>query len=431
MIKQFFSKLAIYILLIVGSAIFLVPLFWMISTALKPIDQTMSMPPSWIAYRLFADFDGKQTSVKTGETLTAPSLIVTTKEGEKKIVSPDQIVKGKLVGKNRAGETIKTPVTVLKEIPASPEQPWVRIIPEEAMVAIQAGKGDATLGSTWDFVPVDSLRKERALRWDNFGKAIKAMGIQEFDARALANDWLGFLPGPVVGKVSTYLYEHMSTRAKNIFSMTFVMYLKNTLILCILTVIGTVFSSALAAYGFARIPWRGRNKVFVIALATMMIPFPVVMVPIYCMFKAVGWIGSLRPLWVGSFLAGAFNVFLLRQFFMTIPKDLSDAARIDGCSEWRIFWQIILPLSKPSLMVIGLFQFMGTWNDFLGPLIYLTNQKDFTLALGLQFYQSQQGGTEWHYLMAASTLVVLPIIVLFFFTQKTFIEGISMTGIKG
>ena len=134
---------------------------------------------------------------------------------------------------------------------------------------------------------------------------------------------------------------------------------------------------------------------------------------------------------MGSFFAGAFNVFLLRQFFMAIPKDLSDAARIDGCSEFRIFWQIILPLCKPALMVVGLFQFMYTWNDFLGPLIYLTDQKDFTLALGLQFFQSQHGGTEWHYLMAASTLIVLPIIVLFFFTQKSFIEGISMTGVKG
>ena len=431
MIKRFLSRLTIYILLIGGSAIFLVPLFWMISTALKPIDQTMSMPPSWIAYRLFANYEGQPTSIKTGETITTPSLIVKTAAGEKKIVLQEQVVNGKLLGKNKAGEKIRTPITVVKEIPASAEQPWIRIIPEEAMIAIQAGQGDAELGAEWDFVPANSLRKERAFRWDNFGKAIKAMGIQKFDARALATDWLGFLPASISDRVSDYFYNHMTTRIRNIFSLTFVMYLKNTLVLCILTVIGTVFSSALAAYGFARIPWRGRNKVFVIALATMMIPFPVVMVPIYCMFKAVGWIGTLRPLWVGSFLAGAFNVFLLRQFFMTIPKDLSDAARIDGCSEWRIFWQIILPLSKPSLMVIGLFQFMGTWNDFLGPLIYLTNQKDFTLALGLQFYQSQQGGTEWHYLMAASTLVVLPIIVLFFFTQKTFIEGISMTGIKG
>ena len=164
MIKRFFSKLAIYILLICGSAIFLVPLFWMMSTALKPIDQTMSMPPSWIAYRLFADFGGKQVSVKTGETITTPSLIVTTQAGEKKIVSPDQVVKGKLVGKNKTGEKIKTPVTVLKEIPASAEQPWIRIIPEEAMIAIQAGKGNATLSTEWDFVRADSLRKERALR---------------------------------------------------------------------------------------------------------------------------------------------------------------------------------------------------------------------------------------------------------------------------
>ncbi len=163
----------------------------------------------------------------------------------------------------------------------------------------------------------------------------------------------------------------------------------------------------------------------------MMIPFPVVMVPIYCMFRWLGWIGTLRPLWVGSFFAGAFNVFLLRQFFMTIPKDLSDAARVDGCSEFRIFWQIMLPLCRPALMVVGLFQFMGTWNDFLGPLIYLTDQRDFTLALGLQFFQSQHGGTEWHYLMAAGTLVALPIIILFFFMQKSFIEGISMTGLKG
>lgn len=211
----------------------------------------------------------------------------------------------------------------------------------------------------------------------------------------------------------------------------FPLYLKNTLVLCLLTVIGTVTSSALAAYGFARIPWRGRNKVFLLALATMMVPFPVVMVPVYALFRNLGWIGTLKPLWVGSFCAGAFNVFLLRQFFLTLPKDLSEAARIDGCGEFRIFWQIILPLARPALMVVGLFQFMATWNDFMGPLIFLTNQKDFTLALGLQFFQSQHGGTEWHYLMAASTLIVLPIILLFFFTQKTFIEGISMTGIKG
>ena len=430
--KHFLGRLIIYILLIGGSVIFLVPLFWMLSTALKPIDQSMSMPPTWIPYRIYTMLDGKRTSVKTGETVSAPSLVVKlTETGEKRVVSPAQLVKGCLLTRDRSGEQIQLPATVVKEIPASPEHPWIRVTSEEVMAVIQAGKGDVSLASAWDMVPAETLQKENSARWENFGGAIRALGRQDFTAQELADNWLGWLPASTANKIAQVIYDHMSPRARRAMSLAFVSYLKNTLVLCILTVIGTVFSSALAAYGFARIPWRGRNKVFVIALATMMIPFPVVMVPIYCMFKAAGWIGTLRPLWIGSFVAGAFNVFLLRQFFMTIPKDLSDAARIDGCNEWRIFWQIILPLSRPALMVVGLFQFMGTWNDFLGPLIYLTNQKDFTLALGLQFYQSQQGGTEWHYLMAASTLVALPIIVLFFFTQKTFIEGISMTGIKG
>ncbi len=207
-------------------------------------------------------------------------------------------------------------------------------------------------------------------------------------------------------------------------------YTWNTLFLCLMTVLGTVTSSALAAYGFSRIDWKGRDKVFLILLATMMIPFPVIMVPIYSLFKALGWIGTTRPLWVPSLFAGAFNVFLLRQFFMTLPRDMSEAARIDGCNEFQIFLRIILPLSKPALLVVAIFQFMATWNDFLGPLIFLAEQKDFTLALGLQSFQSQQGGTSWHLLMAASTLVVLPVVVLFFFTQRSFVEGVATTGAK-
>jgi multiple sugar transport system permease protein len=207
-------------------------------------------------------------------------------------------------------------------------------------------------------------------------------------------------------------------------------YAGNSLFLCTMTVTGTVLSSALAAYGFSRIEWRGRDKVFAILLATMMVPFPVIMVPIYTLFKSLGWIGTFKPLWVPSFFAGAFNVFLLRQFFLSLPKDISEAARIEGCNELQIFWRIILPLCKPALLVVALFQFMATWNDFLGPLIFLTEQKDFTLALGLQSFQSQQGGTAWHHLMAASALVVLPVLVLFFFAQRTFIEGIAATGGK-
>jgi len=271
------KKLPVYVLLVVGSVLFSIPLLWMVSTALKPIEQTMTMPPVW--------------------------------------VPPDP-------------------------------------------------------------------------RWENFAGAIEAMRF-------------------------------------------FWAYLWNTVLLCVLTVVGAVLSSALAAYGFSRIRWRGRDRVFVVVLLTMMIPFPVIMVPLYALFRSVGLIGTLVPLWLPTFFAGAFNVFLLRQFFMQIPHDLTDAARIDGCGEWRIFWRIILPMSRPALLVVGLFQFMATWNDFLGPLIYLTDQRDFTLALGLQFFQSQHGGTQWHYLMAASTLVVLPVVALFFVAQRYFVEGVSMTGLKG
>ena len=211
----------------------------------------------------------------------------------------------------------------------------------------------------------------------------------------------------------------------------FLVYARNTIVLCILTVSGTVASCSVVAYSFARLRWPGRDFLFGATLATMMVPFPVLMVPIYGMYRNLGWIGTFRPLWVGAWFGSAFFIFLLRQFFRTIPFELSEAARIDGCSEWGIFRQVILPLCKPALSVVALLTFIGTWNDFLGPLIYLLDQKTFTLGLGLQFYQSQHGGTQWNLLMAASTIVIAPVLILFFFTQKQFIQGIAVTGLKG
>lgn len=211
----------------------------------------------------------------------------------------------------------------------------------------------------------------------------------------------------------------------------FLVYGRNTLMLAILTVSGTVVSNALVAYGFARLRWPGRDLAFSLTLATMMVPFPVLMVPIFSLFQHLHWIGTFRPLWVPAWFGSAFNIFLLRQFFATIPFELSEAAKIDGCSEWQIFRQILLPLAKPALSVVALFTFMATWNDFLGPLLYLSHQNMFTLGLGLQAFSSQNGGTEWNLLMAASVIIVAPVLVLFFFTQKQFIQGIAVTGLKG
>jgi len=209
----------------------------------------------------------------------------------------------------------------------------------------------------------------------------------------------------------------------------FLLYLKNTLIICSANVVGVLFSSSLVAYGLSIIPWRGRDVLFLIILSTMMLPYQVVMVPLFTVFTFLGWIDTFLPLIVPSFLGNAFFIFLLRQFFMSIPKDLTDAAKIDGCSEFQIYRRIVLPLSKPALATVALFTFMYAWNDYLGPLIYLFDQSKFTVSLGLAMFQSQYG-SYYGMLMAVSTVVTVPIIILFFFTQRTFIQGITLTGIK-
>jgi multiple sugar transport system permease protein len=218
--------------------------------------------------------------------------------------------------------------------------------------------------------------------------------------------------------------------ARGLTHFPFALYLRNTLVLCTANVVGVVLSSSLVAYGLARIPWRGRNVLFALLLSTMMLPAQVTMVPMFAVFKALGWIDTFLPLTVPAFLGNAFFVFLLRQFFLTIPGDLTDAARLDGCTEFDIYRKVMLPLATPALATVGLFTFLATWNDFLGPLIYLYDDQKFPLSLGLAMFTSQYG-SFWGQLMAVSAVMTAPILVLFFFTQRTFIQGITMSGIKG
>lgn len=210
----------------------------------------------------------------------------------------------------------------------------------------------------------------------------------------------------------------------------FWLYLRNTLTIAFPVTLGTSLSSAIVAYGFSRIQWPGRDAVFIIVISTMMLPFQVTMIPLFIIFKNLNWLDTFWPLILPAFLGNPFYIFLIRQFFRTIPSDLSEAARIDGCSELRIFSQIILPLAKPVIATTALLTFINSWNEFLMPLIYLNRNELFPLALGLQQFQ-RQFGAEWALLMAASVLMTLPIIILFFLTQKTFIQGIALTGMKG
>ena len=214
-------------------------------------------------------------------------------------------------------------------------------------------------------------------------------------------------------------------------------YVVNTLVRYVLpTVLGTTLVSAIVAYGFSRLHWPGRNALFFLCLATMMVPFQVTMVPLFVVFKQLGWLNSYRPLVVPAFFGNPYCIFMLRQFFMGIPKDLSDAARIDGANEFGILFRIILPLARPALTVVALFQTIWAWNDYLGPLIYINKEALYPFALAINRLRVSLAGAfqtplAYPYLMAVSTVATVPILIFFFFVQRTFIEGISLTGIKG
>ncbi|MGV2940920.1 carbohydrate ABC transporter permease [Mesobacillus sp. LC4] len=205
----------------------------------------------------------------------------------------------------------------------------------------------------------------------------------------------------------------------------------NTLFLAVVGTIGSVLVNSLVAYAFAKIKFKGRNALFVIVLSTMLIPGFVTMVPQYILFSKLGWIDTYLPLLVPAFLGSAFFIFLLRQFMMGIPNELIEAAVLDGAGHLQIWWNIMLPLTKPALITVAIFSFNGAWNDLLGPLLYINDESKYTLQIGLQTFKGTVQ-TQWHYLMAMSVTVLLPVILLFFFFQKYFIEGSNISsGTKG
>ena len=204
-------------------------------------------------------------------------------------------------------------------------------------------------------------------------------------------------------------------------------YARNTLFITVLVVIGNVLSNSFIAYGFAKIDFPGKKLMFALVLSTMMIPGFVTMIPQYVLFSKIGWVGTYLPLIVPSFFGNAFNIFLMRQFYLSINNELIEAAEIDGANHLYIWSHLMLPLTKPALITIAINSFNAAWNDFLGPLLYIQDQEKYTLQIGLQVFQNQ-ATTQWNYLMAGATLVLIPTILLFFFAQRYFIEGMDLTG---
>lgn len=229
-----------------------------------------------------------------------------------------------------------------------------------------------------------------------------------------------WIPNPV--KWSNY--------SKALSVVPFGQYYLNTFFIVGMVVLGTILSSSISAYAFSRLRWRGRNIVFGCLIASMMLPFAVTMIPLFVSWSRLGfsntYVPLIAPAWFGG---GAYNIFLLRQFYMTIPRELDESARVDGAGYFTIYLRILLPLTKSAMIVVGMFSFMGCWNDFLGPLIYLNSSAKYTVSLGLRMFQGMYNA-EWHLMMAASTLALLPVVVVFFIGQKYIIEGITLTGIK-
>jgi multiple sugar transport system permease protein len=230
---------------------------------------------------------------------------------------------------------------------------------------------------------------------------------------------------------------HWSNYHRAVTYIDFFTYARNSAVVSFFCVVGTLISCSLAAYAFAILRWPGRDLIFYLVLSTILLPFQVVMVPLYTVFKTFGWLGTLLPLTVppffASFITESFSaslaIFLLRQFFLTLPREMFDAARIDGANEFRVFWNVVLPLSRSGLITVALFSFLSSWTMFVGPLIFLNQNSLFTLPIGLQQYQSLHF-TAWNYLMVAAFLFTLPILVLFLVAQRYFIQGIAFSGMK-
>jgi multiple sugar transport system permease protein len=384
------KRYVVYGLLGGASFLFLVPFVWLVITSLKPIEQSMTMPPTWIPRAYYADVGAGRTEVTLDYRAVQTGAVVEVTDdenaGKQVFYSDEQLERAVAEGVSSAS------VRVLYRV----ERGWWRAT-EKLPRGAKAGTNPR-----WRFVAPENIQSRIVFRWENYPDALNRLDGGSDDPESLAS-------------------KHR---------VSFGRFTANSLIICVLGVIGTVLSNAIVAYGFARIRWKGRDAFFAITLATMMVPFPVLMVPLYGVFKELNMIGTLMPLWVPAWFGSAFNIFLMRQFFRAIPEELSEAARIDGCSEWTIFWRIILPLSKPVLATAGVLHFLHAWNDFMGPLLYLTRKETFPLSLALQSFQAQNGGVQWHHLMAASTVTVIPVIVLFFLAQKTFVQGIATTGSK-
>jgi multiple sugar transport system permease protein len=382
-----------------GALIFVIPLVWMISTSLKAPGEIFTMPPKWIPYsELKLEYDTKITAHFPGKV-----------KFEKDADGTERI--------NLGG--------------------YSHVIPPIAQLQVRKNqnveKGDilAVIPEKGRIKLIENPDKTSIIRIVNDeGMTIKEYNLSE-DSKPVVKEGEMVTVGQKIADIMPQWSNYAKAWAPKAFDVTFNRFLVNTLIITLTSILGVLLSSTFVAYGFSRFKFPGRDPLFLVMVSTMMIPAQVTMIPTFMLFKYLGWIDTFWPLIIPTFFGGgAFNIFLMRQFFMTIPYELDDAAKIDGCNYFQIFWTILLPLVKPAMATTAIFGFVYNWNDFMNPLIYLNSTSNYTLALGLQTFTTMYG-TDYNLMMAASTIVLLPILLIFFFGQRFFIEGVATSGLKG
>lgn len=397
--RGFAKALGNYLALGAGAVIFGLPFAWLLITSFKE-DQDMSSPNGlvWIPH------------VQKTVPYTDPDdpLVEGKLEG--------QTVRGRILEKHADGSAtidIYSPA-VLRGLTFEAPAP-LNIVPEQKPVVTGNLDGQDVVGKVVKDLEDGRRRIEVMEPASLSGKRFEAKPEEVTPVR------------PVGLKVSNYpeALDFLPPETKR-----GLLYLQNSLIIVILNVIGTVLSSSIAAYAFARLRFPGKGMIFLILLSTMMLPAAVTLVPTFLIFRWLGWIDTLQPLWVTAFFGSAFNIFLLRQFFMSIPMELEDASKIDGCGYMRTFWQVMLPQVKPALAVIAIWTFMGSWNNFLGPLIYINSPEKMPVSYAVQLFQGDRLN-EPGLLMAFTTMAMIPVLLVFFFAQKYFIEGVTLSGLGG
>lgn len=376
-------KLPIYILVTAGAVLFMIPFVWTVSTALKTRQQVYASPPQWIprTYRV-ADAAGKLQPVTVVTRIDKPAAVVKLLNGPR----TGQVVPVERAALERAADG---QLTVQLRAPAPFAAKLLKDMPGGLAQVRFSDSG------VEQYVAPAALRGVVDPQWGNFTKVWADL------------DHGGMLP------------------------LSFGVFVLNTYTITIINIIGTTISCSLVAYGFARFRFRGRNVLFLLLLSTMMLPSQVTMIPVYMIWMKAGLVDTFAPLTIPSFFAqNAFFVFLLRQFFLGIPRELDEAAMIDGAGPLRIWWQILMPLSKPAIATVAVLGFIAHWDDFMGPLIYLNRLENYTVSIALRLFQDQSG-TDFNLLMAAALVHIIPVVLLFFLAQRHFVKSMALSGLKG